>query len=76
MRQGIYHIDQSNNQLKKTLRELIMELLHAHFLNIDLNWSNSGCVMIHPTKHEEITQEPIANLGPYLHKAYGDSTLK
>ena len=32
--------------------------------------------MIYSIKHEEMTQEHVANLWPYAHKAYGDSMLK
>jgi len=74
--EGIDHLDQKNKPLKKTLRQLILELPDAHFINIDLNWSNSGYAIIYPKKYEGIAQERIANLGPYLHKAYGDSILQ
>ena len=47
----------------------------AHFINIDLNWSNSGFAILYPKKYEGISQDRIANLGPYLHKAYGDAIL-
>ena len=73
---GIDHLDQKNKPLKKTLRQLILELSYAHFINIDLNWSNSGYSIIYPKKYEGIAQERIANLGPYLHKAYGDPILQ
>ena len=73
--EGIDHLDQKNKSLKKTLRQLILELPDAHFINIDLNWSNSGFAILYPKKYEEIAQERIANLGPYLHKTYGDAIL-
>ena len=73
--EGIDHLDQKNKSLKKTLRQLILELPDAHFINIDLNWSNSGYAILYPKKYEEIAQERIANLGPYLHKTYGDAIL-
>ena len=76
MCEGIDHLDQSNKQLKKTLRQLILELPDAHFINIDINWSNSGYAIIYPIKYEEMAQERISNLGPYLHKAYGDSIIQ
>ena len=53
-----------------------MELPDAHFINIDLNWSNSVLAIIYLMKYEEISQEHIANLGPCLHKAYGESILQ
>ena len=73
--EGIDHLDQENKTIKKTLRQLILELPDAHFINIDLNWSNSGFAILYPKKYEGIAQERIANLGPYLHKAYGDAIL-
>ena len=73
---GIDHLDQKNKPLKKTLRQLILELPDAHLINIDLNWSNTGYSIIYPKKYEGIAQERIANLGPYLHKAYGDPILQ
>jgi len=73
--EGIDHLDQTNKTLKKTLRQLILELPDAHFINIDLNWSNSGFAILYPKKYEGISQDRIANLGPYLHKAYGDAIL-
>ena len=73
---GIDHLDQKNKPLKKTLRQLILELLDAHFINIDLNWSNSGYAIIYPKKYEGIARDRIANLGPYLHKEYGDPILQ
>ena len=65
---GIDHLDQKNKPLNKTLRQLILELPDAHFINIDLNWSNSAYAIIYPKKYEEVEQERIANRGPYLHK--------
>ena len=69
------HLDQKNKSLKKTLRQLILEFPDAHFFNIDLNWSNSGFAIIYPKNYEEISQDRIANLGPYLHKTYKDVIL-
>ena len=76
MCEGISHLDQKNKPLNKTLRQLILELPDAHFINIDLNWSNSAYAIIYPKKYEEVAQERIANLGPYLHKEYGDDILQ
>ena len=74
--EGIDHLDQKNKPLNKTLRQLILELPDAHFINIDLNWSNSAYAIIYPKKYEEVGQERIADLGPYLHKEYGDDILQ
>ena len=74
--EGIEHLDVQNKELRKNLRQLILELPDTHFINIDRNWSNSGYTIIYPKKYEGISQEKIANLGPYLHKAYGNSVLK
>ena len=74
--EGIDHLDVLNKDLKKTLRQLILELPDSHFINIDPNWSNSGYTIIYPKKYEGISQDKIANLGPYLHKAYGKPILK
>ena len=73
--EGIQSLDSKNTKLKKTLRQLILELPDAHFINIDLNWSNTGYSILFPKKYEVAAQERIANLGPYLHKAYGDNIL-
>ena len=73
--EGIEFLDIKNTALKRTLRQLIIELPDAHFINVDLNWSNTAYAIIYPKKHEEAAQERIANLGPYLHKAYGDDIL-
>ena len=35
---GIDYLDQKNTRLKQTIRELIVGLPGAHFINIDLNW--------------------------------------
>ena len=64
-----------NGALKQTLRQLIIGLPDAHFININLNWSNFAYAIVYPQKHEKETKERIANLGPYLHKAYGDDIL-
>jgi len=34
--------------------------------------SSSAYAIIFSKKHEKLSQERIANLGPYLHKAYGN----
>ena len=73
--EGIEFLDVKNSTLQRTLRQLIMDLPDANFINIDLNWSNTAYAIIYPKKHEEVAQERIANLGPYLHKAYGDAIL-
>ena len=64
-----------NTALKKTLRQLILALPDAHFINVDLNWSNTGYSILYPKKYETAALERIANLGPYLHRAYGDPIL-
>ena len=74
--EGIDHLDQKNKPLKKTLRQLILKLPEAHFINIDLDWSNSSYAIICPKKYKQIAQDCIDNLGPYLHKAYGDPILQ
>ena len=73
--EGIEYLDQKNNKLKKTLRELIINLSDAHFINIDLNWRRDSFSILFPKKYEEIAREKIANLGAYLHKQYGDAIL-
>lgn len=73
---GIDHIDQLNTPLKKTLRQLILELPDAHFINVDLNWTRSSFAVQYPTKYEQPVKERIANLGAYFHKAYGDPILQ
>ena len=72
---GIDHLDQRNAKLKRTLRELIVGLSEAHFLNIDLNWRRDSFSILFPKKYEDIARDRIANLGAYLHKAYGDAIL-
>ena len=72
---GIDYLDQKNTKLKQTVRELIIGLPGAHFINVDLNWRKDSYVITYPKKYEEIAQDHIANLGPYLHKAYGDDIL-
>ena len=74
--EGIEFLDQINSGLKKTLRELILDLPDSHFINIDLNWSRSAYAIIYPKKYEEKATERIANLGAYLNQAYGDKVLK
>ena len=64
-----------NNALGKTLHELILALPDSHFLSIDLNWSRSSLSILYPLKYEELAKERIANLGPYLHQAYGNDIL-
>ena len=73
--EGITQLDQRNGSLKKNLRQLIIGLPDAHFININLNWSNSAYAIIYPRKHEKEAKERIANLGPYLHESYGDNIL-
>ena len=72
---GIDHLDQRNAALKKTLRELIVGLPDAHFLNIDLNWRRDAFVILFPKKYEAIARDRVANLGAYLHRHYGDAIL-
>ena len=73
---GIDHLDQTNSSLKKTLRQLILELPDSHFINIDLNWTRSAFAILYPTKYEQAAKEKIANLGAYLHKEYGNQILQ
>ena len=73
--EGIAHLDQKNLTLKKTLRELILALPEAHFINIDLNWKKDSYQILFPKKYDEIARGKIAHLGTYLHREYGDSVL-
>ena len=73
--EGIAHLDQKNSKLKKTLRELILALPEAHFINIDLNWKKDSYQIIFPKKYDEIARGKIAHLGTYLHREYGDAVL-
>ena len=73
--QGIEHLDQMNTKLKRTLRELIVSLPDAHFINVDLNWTGDSYAILFPTKYEAEARDKIAHLGPYLHKGYGDDIL-
>ena len=73
--EGIEFLDVMNETLQKTLRQLILALPDAHFINVDLNWSNTGYSILYPKKYETAALERIANLGPYLHRAYGDPIL-
>ena len=75
MCEGIQFLDVTNTTLKKILRHLILDLPDAHFINIDLNWSNTGYSILYPKKYETAALERIANLGPYLHRVYGDPIL-
>lgn len=74
--EGIDHLDQMNRPLKKTLRQLILELPDANFINVDLNWTRSSFAILYPIKYEQPAKERIANLGAYLHKEYGDHILQ
>ena len=74
--EGIDHLDQKNTALKKTLRQLILGLPDAHFINVDLNWTRSAFAILYPKKYEQAAKEKIANLGAYLHKEYGDEILQ
>ena len=74
--EGIDQLDQRNTPLKKTLQQLTLEFPAAHFMSIDLNWSNSGHAIIYPMKSERIAQERIASLRLYLHESYRDSMLQ
>ena len=72
---GIDHLDQKNPKLSKTLHELIVGLPDSHFINIDLNWKREALHILYPKKYEDKCRDLIANLGPYLHKHYGDDLL-
>ena len=73
--EGIDHLDQRNSTLKKTLRQLILDLTDSHFINVDLNWTRSSYAILYPRKYEQEAKDKIANLGAYLHKQYGDAIL-
>lgn len=73
--EGIAHLDQKNTTLKKTLRELILSLPEAHFINIDLNWKKDNYQIIFPKKYDGTARGKIAHLGTYLHREYGDAVL-
>ena len=73
--EGIEHLDQQNSHHRKTLRELIVGLPNAHFINVDLNWTGTSYAVLFPTKYEADARDMVAYLGPYLHKAYGDHIL-
>ena len=72
----IDHLDQKNGTLKKTLRELILQLTDAHFINIDLNWRRDSYQILYPKKYETAAREKIAHIGTYLHREYGDAVLE
>ena len=73
---GIEYLDQLNQSLGKTLRQLILEIPDLHFINIDLNWSRSSFTILYPKKYENMAKDKIANLGAYLHKTCGDNMIQ
>ena len=48
--QGISSLAHYNKPLKGTMRDLIMSLPESHFINIDMNWSNTNHVILFPRK--------------------------
>ena len=73
--QGIPSLELRNRSLKKTMRQLIMELPETHFINIDSNWANTNYIILFPRKYEEIAKEKTVHLAAFLHKEYGDKLL-
>ena len=72
---GIDHIDQPNSKLKRTLRDLIVNLDGSHFINIDKNWRGDCYQILYPIKYEQEAKDRIAHLGAYLHRIYGADVL-
>ena len=72
---GIEHIDTNNRKLKRTLRDLIVNMKDSHFLNIDLNWRGDCYQIMYPLKYEKEAKDKIAHLGAYLHRNYGADVL-
>lgn len=73
--QGISSLEHYNKNLKGTLRDLVMALPDTHFINIDVNWSNTNHVILFPRKYESSAKEKIVHLAAYLHKEYGKKIL-
>ena len=72
---GIEHIDTMNTKLKRTLRDMIVNMKDSHFLNIDLNWRGDSYQIMFPLKYEKEAKDKIAHLGAYLHRIYGKDVL-
>ena len=72
---GIDHIDQINSKLKRTLRDLIVNMDGSHFINIDKNWRGDCYQILYPIKYEKEAKDRIAHLGAYLHHVYGADVL-
>ena len=73
--QGIPSLDHKNKSLKKTIRNLIMEMEDTNFINIDTNWSNTNYIILFPRKYESTTKEKVIHLAAFLHKTYGNKIL-
>ena len=73
--EGIPHLDTMIRPLKKTMRELILNLSESHFINIDLNWSGTNYCILYPRKYENEAKLKIAHLPAFLHRAYGDKIM-
>ena len=73
--QGISSLAHYNKSLKGTLRDLVMALPDTHFINIDINWSNTNHVILFPRKYEKTAKEQVVHLAAYLHKEYGKKIL-
>ena len=74
--QGISSLAHYNKPLKGTMRDLIMSLPNSHFINIDMNWSNTNHVILFPRKYEEVAKEKVVHLAAFLHREYGDKILR
>ena len=73
--QGIPSLGLRNRALGRTLRDLVMGLTESHFINIDMNWSNTNHVVLFPRKYESIAKEKAVHLPAFLHKQYGKRIL-
>ena len=73
--QGIPSLDSKNRSLKKTMRDLIMELPETNFINVDSNWANTNYIVLFPRKYEETAKEKVVHLAAFLHREYGDKIL-
>ena len=73
--QGIPSLNLRNRALGRTLRELIMSLKDSHFINIDMNWSNTNHVVLFPRKYESTAKEKVVHLPAFLHRQYGKRIL-
>ena len=58
------------------MRDLIMSLPNSHFINIDMNWSNTNHIILFPRKYEEVAKEKVVHLAAFLHREYGDKILR